>query len=602
MKPHPTLHPFTAGILALAVSSLTSLAALELFVAPTGDDANPGTAAKPFATLTRAQDAVRTHTATGLKDDVLVTVHAGTYRLATPLVFGASDGGTAKHSVIWAARPGEKVIISGGRPIGNWKRGENGLWTAEIPKVKVGDWFFRQLYADGRRQLRGRFPQEGFLKITGISKDQKTLQITPALPETDLTGRDTEVVVVQNWSISRERVASHTSNALTAETQIGWVGHGQCIPRKGMAIFLEHSPAFVKTPGQWDLDRKSGQLTYMAKDREDPNKRNFIAPVLDQLLLIEGTSDQPVLNLEFRGLTFAHSSFEIPKIGYAGIQACYHGTTQAEGKTFATPVAVELINATGCRISDCRLQHLGGSGIGLGAGCRDNLITGCEISDVGATGVNVGHMRVKNPLWADWSDKGEVPTNNEVSNCYIHHCGEDLWGGHGIFDGMTSGTRIRHNEISHLPYGGIATGYVWNTERTSQQNCLIEFNHIHEVMLKLNDSGCLYTLGYQPGSIIRGNLMHGVRIGGFAAGAVCNNGIFMDEGSKGFLIEDNVIYDVDQRPGARNSPVRHNRSQHDWQTWQNNSIGFEDAPPAAAKELAKKAGLEPKFRKLLKSK
>ena len=112
--------------------------------------------------------------------------------------------------------------------------------------------------------------------------------------------------------------------------------------------------------------------------------------------------------------------------------------------------------------------------------------------------------------------------------------------------------------------------------------CLIENNHIYEVMHKLNDSGCIYTLGFQPGSIIRGNLLYGVRFGGFAGGQICNNGIFFDEGSKGFLLEDNVIYDVDQSPGAKNTAVRFNRSSEDWQIWINNTIQIEPEAPEAA--------------------
>ena len=231
----------------------------------------------------------------------------------------------------------------------------------------------------------------------------------------------------------------------------------------------------------------------------------------------------------------------------------------------------------------------------------ESLGAHCVIHDVGGTGVNIGHMRTKSPLWADWENPADAPADNAVSNCHIHHCGAELWGAHGIYDAMTKGTRIRHNEISSLPYGGIATGYVWGTNRTSQENCLIELNHVHDVMLKLNDSGCIYTLGFQPGSIIRNNLLHGVRIGGFAGGAVCNNGIFMDEGSKGFLLEGNVIYDVEQAPGARNTPVRFNRSQHDWHTWKDNTIQVEAEAPHAAKELSTKAGLQPEYRRRMKS-
>ena len=266
-----------------------------------------------------------------------------------------------------------------------------------------------------------------------------------------------------------------------------------------MSVFLENGRSLASNPAHWYLDRNSGVLSYRAADGEDPNRRQFVAPRLNQLLDVQGTAERPVRNLHFKGIGFEHTNWLIPEIGYDGIQACYHGTMVEEPACYAVDVAIEMDYCEGCTIEQCQVTHIGGSGIGIGAGCRDNRIIGCEISDIGATGVNVGHMKTKDPLWADWSDPGDVPTNNEIANCDIHHCCVELWGGHGIFDAMTRDTKIRHNEVSSLPYGGIATGFVWGTQRTSQQGCVIEYNHVHDVMLKLNDSGCLYTLGFQPG-------------------------------------------------------------------------------------------------------
>ncbi|MGA2660073.1 MAG: hypothetical protein ABSH34_21430, partial [Verrucomicrobiota bacterium] len=42
-----------------ALAMAVTLHASDFFVAPTGNDANPGTADRPFATLERARDAVR---------------------------------------------------------------------------------------------------------------------------------------------------------------------------------------------------------------------------------------------------------------------------------------------------------------------------------------------------------------------------------------------------------------------------------------------------------------------------------------------------------------------------------------------------------------
>lgn len=577
-------------VAALSASNAGNATADTTFhVATTGSDAAPGSLSQPFATLRRARDAVRALIARGLEDDVVVLIRGGTYHLREPLTLGPRDSGTDERSVTYAAHPGERVVLSAGRPITGWKPGPDHRWTVDLPAVREGRWWFRQLYADGKRLARGRYPESGFLRLAGRSRDHTELQVQGSLPAVDLGGKDAEVIVVENWSIAREIIARSSPSKLVTRTPTGWVGHSHCRPRPGMSVFLEHALEFVKKPGQWYLDRETGTLHYQAAPGEDPNRRAFVAPVLEQLVTIEGTRETPVRNVHFRGLVLMHTTWQMPEIGYGGIQACYHGTTVDEA-TFATPVAVELIQCRGCSLERCRLLHLGGSGVGLGAGASRSRIIGCELGDIGASGVNNGHMRVKMPLWADWEDPRDVPTGNEIAHCLIHHCGEELWGAHAIFDAMTRDTMIHHNEVAWIPYGGIATGYIWSTERTSQACCTIELNHVYEVMLRLNDSGCIYTLGFQPGSIIRANLLHGVRFGGYAGGQVCNNGIFFDQGSKGFLLEDNVIYDVDQKRGARNTPVRFNQCKQEWQIWINNSIGFAPEIPEAGKALREKVG------------
>ena len=86
--------------LAMAFLNLALLAlpaAAEFFVSPDGDDANPGTAAKPFATLTRARDAVRAELADGEKSDIRVWLKGGTYRLTETLVLAVDE---AKAGVV----------------------------------------------------------------------------------------------------------------------------------------------------------------------------------------------------------------------------------------------------------------------------------------------------------------------------------------------------------------------------------------------------------------------------------------------------------------------------------------------------------------------
>ena len=50
------------------------------FVAPTGDDAAPGTLQRPFASPARASRAVRAAVGSGAAHDVTVELRGGTYR------------------------------------------------------------------------------------------------------------------------------------------------------------------------------------------------------------------------------------------------------------------------------------------------------------------------------------------------------------------------------------------------------------------------------------------------------------------------------------------------------------------------------------------
>jgi hypothetical protein len=63
---------------ALLLSPQAALHAAEFYVAPEGLDTNSGTAAAPFATPTRARDAVRGKIKDGLTKEIVVEIRGGT--------------------------------------------------------------------------------------------------------------------------------------------------------------------------------------------------------------------------------------------------------------------------------------------------------------------------------------------------------------------------------------------------------------------------------------------------------------------------------------------------------------------------------------------
>jgi hypothetical protein len=152
----------TAILIYGCFATILFAASADVYVSPDGSDRNSGTLEKPFSTVQKARDAVRKKRAEGLEDDVVVQLRGGVYYLDRAIEFGPEHGGTSEHSITYAAYPGEKPILSGGRVITGWKQGENNLWTVKLKDVKNGSWWFRQLYVNGERLARGRFPEQGF--------------------------------------------------------------------------------------------------------------------------------------------------------------------------------------------------------------------------------------------------------------------------------------------------------------------------------------------------------------------------------------------------------------------------------------------------------
>ncbi len=115
--------------------------ATEFHVAPSGDDANPGTRRAPFRTIQRAAEAAQ-------PGDV-VTVHAGTYReRINPPRGGLSD----RRRIVYQAARGERVEIKGSEVVTGWTRTQDDVWQVTLPNsffgsfnpytnVIRGDWF-----------------------------------------------------------------------------------------------------------------------------------------------------------------------------------------------------------------------------------------------------------------------------------------------------------------------------------------------------------------------------------------------------------------------------------------------------------------------------
>jgi len=160
---------------ATSVTQASRAASLIIHVAPGGSDTwsgrlrnpKPDGSDGPLATLRGARDAIRRLRSTGSLPAVTVLIRGGTYRMTEPFVLESQDSGTAAAPIVYTAEDNQRPVLSGGRPIGGWKAGPGGLWTAQLPEVAAGQWHFQQLFVNGQRRTHAKSPNEGYFYTAG---------------------------------------------------------------------------------------------------------------------------------------------------------------------------------------------------------------------------------------------------------------------------------------------------------------------------------------------------------------------------------------------------------------------------------------------------
>jgi hypothetical protein len=503
----------------------------------------------PFASLAQAMKAIRADRASAVGTNsrpAVIHLGPGTYPLNEPLVLQPQDSGL---SIIGPEK--QKAVLSGGRKINGWKiaqRDGKQFFETELPDVRSGTWFFRELWVGGKRAVRARHPNQGYLKVAGLSTPQpewtkgqtEFLYSSGDLPESaTLTGA--EVVVMNRWVDSRLPVLNLQPDAHT----IRFSKRSVFALEKGDPYYLEGTFDALDEPGEWYLDQRTGVLDYMPRSTDSLKNLQVFAPKLAQVLRFEGQPQEHrfVERVTLRNLTFSHTEWCFPEGFSKGANAPeispapepqVGGFGQAE---VGVPGAVWGQGVKDCLIEECQFAHLGDYALELTRGCQDNRIVGCDFSDLGAGGIKLGETGIH-------TEDSLLTRGNEVTDCRIHDGGKMFHSAIGVWIGQSPGNRILHDEIYNFFYTGISIGWTWGYGPSLASNNLVAFNHIHHIGIKtdgdgpiLSDMGGIYTLGKQPGTRIENNLWHdiaGLRYGGW--------GIYFDEGSSGIVAVSNVVY------------------------------------------------------------
>ncbi|MBL7154634.1 MAG: right-handed parallel beta-helix repeat-containing protein [Phycisphaerae bacterium] len=483
------------------------------YVSPKGNDANPGTLLKPFATLQRARDAVRQLNKAGQKQDVLVLIRGGTYYLPQGVTFGPTDSGTEKYKITYAAYPGETPTLLGGVRLGGWKKHKGNVYAADLPDGVKGT----QLFEDARRLNLARAPNAGYFKLEKAAEAAGKLAFVYRTGDIDPAGWDVSEAMVNIWPYHNWFNSNYRIKEIDAARRLIVLDMGARELREGNRFYVKNVLSLLDEPGECSISLKNKKV-YAWPRGKGIDQRGLIISTAQNVLSIRGQGGRIVRNLHFEGLD---------------ICICEND-------------AISISGAEDCSVRFCKIENAGVTGVVIGDHAQRIVIYGNLIRRHGQHGVS---LRGRGP------SRTSINHRNLVENNHIHHCGRLIGHGYGVRISQSGHNKIIHNHIHHMPrygttikgsrYGtikGKIEGMTWENRYDFMhgRNNLIAYNDIHHTNMDSQDTGAMESWGAGRDNKIDHNLIHDTGNTEFNL----QSGIYLDDQADYFIVTNNIIYGV----------------------------------------------------------
>jgi len=482
------------GATAAALLVSATAQGVELYVATTGDDAQPGTFDQPFATPERAREAIRELKQAGPLDiPVTVWLRGGDYFRTETFALEEQDSGTEDAPIIYRAYGDEAVHFIGGQVIeAAWfepatdpairdrlpESVRDRVLQADLKAHGVTDFGELgglaggfKLFHKARRLPLARWPNEGWAE----ARSANTVGLDDAAAEALAKERKLGKVVAMRWEGPGPRPWSSLEHVWVRGIwqqeyfMEAWNPKAVDPDRREITMEFDVFPNLrdwrrfyvanvleeMDVPGEWYLDRETGLLYLL------PPEGFADAPLYASMLESTMIALSNVSHVTIRGLTLEAMRGEAVHIG-GGAHT----------------------RLAGCIIRNAR------QGVTVAHGSHSGVI-GCDLYDLGGMGIHlVGGDR-----------KTLTPAYLYVDNCHIHHYARLLKNWQPAVQVKGVGNRVSHCWMHHAPQ------YAVNYEGNDH---VFEYNHLHDLCLEMSDVGVLGcgTDWTYRGNVLRYNFVH----------------------------------------------------------------------------------------------
>jgi hypothetical protein len=440
-------------------------------------------------------------------------VSEGTYYLETPLTFVPEDSGTNTAAVVFAASAGHRVTISGGRRLAcNWTSYRGGIMMSEVPPGLT----FTQLFVNGRRQIRARYPKydpslpgkSGYIQaagpippgtpnpFSGVDEDMTFSSQAPRGIRFDPSTfskkkwsnlRDAEIHIFQaaywgnlQWRISGIDFATNAIWFGGGGQQIGakWSKNPAVLNQKSL-FFIDNVFEELDAPGEWFLDIKKNILYYYPERETDLQTAVIEVPVLEHAVRFSGTQENPVHNISLQGFRIAHTTttylkpYDVPSLSDWAI---HRGG------------AVFLEGTRDCFVEACWFDAVGGNAVFV-----NNYNRGFSVSSCKVTGAGDSAICFVGDLEKTAGTQCAFPYECQANNNLIYDCG--FYGKQiaGVYISRAKRITASHNLMYNLPRAGICIGDgTWGGH-------VVEYNETHDTVRETSDHGPFNAWGRDRG-------------------------------------------------------------------------------------------------------
>jgi len=566
----------------------------DLYVSPKGNDAGNGTLSTPFASIARAQAALRELRKANPNRARTIMLREGAYYLPLSptapgtLKFTSYDSGTTTYPVTWRNYPGETPVISGGEPIGKgglgltWKHVSGSLWQVQLPASTQP---FEALFYNGQRRLRARLSSTGgdtLGTFFRIAADVPAKDADATCPAVARTGHPSVQKCLDRFVYDAKDPIANWTNLNPSDTSCPPAPDGspaKNYPAGDIELTLFNSGT-VDVLRISCVDTARHRIYFTAKARGDSDHYDSFGPVAGHRYLIENakeafdaartagvtgvwfldraTSPWTLNYLAARGENPDNDSVVIPQLQPAGpiggslISAVYLDCVSFRGITFEVdnflppgsgfnndetssdtlPEAIECISCLHLTFDGVTVRHTSASGLLVTSGSGDIDRPPVDINIVNSAFYDTGASGIRIGYHPRGSDRSNhVVQFVTVENNIVQGYGRVFPSAAGIAQANGHDITYRHNDVTDGHHTGISVCLIGcGAHNANGFNILVTDNHIWNV-----SQGIYFNVGARDGTGAGNKILNNLID---HAGA---NGIFLDNQSAAIDIENNVI-------------------------------------------------------------